>query len=75
MMYYNITTYDIYYVMYVITTGVIIVSHDERLIREANCHLWVVEDKNIVEIDGGFDDYRTEILESLGEEVMGKKDS
>ena len=60
--------------MYVIT-GVIIVSHDERLIREANCHLWVVEDKNIVEIDGRFDDYRTEILESLGEEVMGKKDS
>lgn len=53
----------------------IIVSHDERLIREANCHLWVVEDKNINEIDGGFDEYRTEILESLGEEVMGKKDA
>lgn len=52
-------------------SGVIIVSHDERLIREANCTLWVVEDKNISEIDGEFDDYRQEILESLGEEVAG----
>lgn len=49
-------------------------SHDERLIRTANCTLWVVEDKNISEIDGDFDDYRHEILQSLGEEVMGKKD-
>lgn len=54
-----------------IFTGVIIVSHDERLIRDANCQLWVVEDKNISEIDGDFDDYRHEILESLGEEVVG----
>ncbi|KAF6022291.1 hypothetical protein EB796_019391 [Bugula neritina] len=52
--------------------GVIIVSHDERLIREAECTLWVVESKNISEIDGDFDDYRAEILEALGEEVMAK---
>jgi len=51
---------------------VIIVSHDERLIREAECTLWVVESKNISEIDGDFDDYRAEILEALGEEVMAK---
>ena len=52
-----------------VCTAVVIVSHDERLIRETNCQLWVVEDKNISEIDGGFDDYRREILESLGEQV------
>lgn len=50
--------------------GVIIVSHDERLIRETDCQLWVVEDQSVNEIDGGFDDYRRELLESLGEEVM-----
>ncbi|KAI8518537.1 ATP-binding cassette sub- F member 1 [Branchiostoma belcheri] len=49
--------------------GVIIVSHDERLIRETECTLWVVEDKTINQIEGDFDDYRTEILETLGEEI------
>ena len=49
-------------------TGVIIVSHDERLIRETDCQLWVVEEQTINEVDGGFDDYnRRELLEVLGE--------
>jgi len=52
--------------------AVIIVSHDERLIRETNCSLYVVEEQSINEIDGGFDDYRRELLESMGEEVQGK---
>ncbi|KAI0228061.1 ATP-binding cassette sub-family F member 1 [Lamellibrachia satsuma] len=50
--------------------GVIIVTHDERLIRDTNCQLWVVEGQTIDEIDGEFDDYRREILEELGEEVL-----
>lgn len=50
--------------------GVIIVSHDERLIRETDCQLWVIEEQTINEIEGGFDDYRKEILEALGEEVF-----
>lgn len=49
--------------------GVIIVSHDERLIRETKCQLWVIEDKTINEIEGDFDDYRRELLESLGENI------
>ncbi|XP_023933123.1 ATP-binding cassette sub-family F member 1 [Lingula anatina] len=53
--------------------GMVIVSHDERLIRETECQLWVVEDGNISEIEGDFDDYRKEILEALGEEVMNAK--
>jgi len=47
----------------------VIVSHDERLIRETDCQLWVVEDKNINEVDGDFDDYRKELLEQLGETI------
>jgi len=49
--------------------GVIIVSHDERLIRDTGCQLSVIEDQTISQIDGDFDDYRHELLESLGEVV------
>ncbi|XP_055857350.1 ATP-binding cassette sub-family F member 1 [Episyrphus balteatus] len=49
--------------------GVIIVSHDERLIRETGCTLYVIEEQSINEIDGEFDDYRKEVLDSLGEIV------
>lgn len=54
------------------TGGVIIVSHDARLITETNCQLWVIEDQNINEIDGGFDDYKHELLQELGETVDKK---
>ncbi|XP_072176841.1 ATP-binding cassette sub-family F member 1-like [Diadema setosum] len=53
--------------------GVIIVSHDARLITETDCQLWVIEDQTINEIDGGFDDYKQELLEELGE-TMNKKE-
>lgn len=49
--------------------GVIIVSHDERLIRDTECQLWVIEEQTINEIDGDFDDYRKELLEQLGEQI------
>uniref|UniRef100_A0A182NPG5 ATP-binding cassette sub-family F member 1 n=1 Tax=Anopheles dirus TaxID=7168 RepID=A0A182NPG5_9DIPT len=49
--------------------GVIIVSHDERLIRETECTLFVIEDQTINEVDGDFDDYRKEVLDSLGEVI------
>ena len=47
----------------------LIVSHDERLIRETNCQLWIIEEKTINEIDGDFDAYRKEVLDALGEEI------
>lgn len=49
--------------------GVVIVTHDERLIRATECVLYVVENNTIEEIEGDFDDYRQEILEQLGEVV------
>ncbi|CAH1173645.1 unnamed protein product [Phaedon cochleariae] len=49
--------------------GVIIVSHDERMIRETGCSLYVIEDQTINEVEGDFDDYRKELLESLGEVI------
>lgn len=47
------------------TGGVIIVSHDSRLITETNCQLWVVENQSIEEVDGDFLDYKQEVLEEL----------
>lgn len=55
--------------IYLYNAGVIIVSHDERLIRETECTLWVIEDQTINEVDGDFDDYRKELLECLGEVI------
>lgn len=45
------------------------VSHDARLIQETNCTLWVIEEQQINEIDGDFDDYKREVLQALGELV------
>jgi ATP-binding cassette subfamily F protein 1 len=52
--------------------GVVIVSHDERLIRDTNCQLWVVQDQHIEEVAGDFDDYRQELLRSLDEVIAVK---
>jgi len=59
----------IFYLVYICDKGVIIVSHDERLIRDTECTLWVIEDQTINEVDGDFDDYRKELLECLGEVI------
>jgi ATP-binding cassette subfamily F protein 1 len=50
--------------------GVIIVTHDERLIRETDCRLYIIENQNIYDLKGDFDDYRKELLEELGEEII-----
>ncbi|XP_018416126.1 PREDICTED: ATP-binding cassette sub-family F member 1 [Nanorana parkeri] len=52
--------------------AVIVVSHDARLITETNCQLWVVEDQSVNQIEGDFDDYKREVLESLGEVIIAK---
>ena len=44
-------------------------SHDARLIQETNCTLWVVESREVNEVDGDFDDYKREVLQALGELV------
>ena len=49
--------------------GVVLVSHDARLIQETNCTLWVVENREVNEVDGDFYDYKREVLQALGELV------
>ena len=44
-------------------------THDQRLIEECECTLWVVEKKGVTEWKAGFDDYKESILAELEREV------
>jgi ATP-binding cassette subfamily F protein 1 len=49
--------------------GIVVVTHDQRLIEECDCSLWVVEKQGVTKWDAGFEDYRANILQQLEEEV------
>ena len=49
--------------------GIIVVTHDQRLIEECDCTLWVVEKLGVTEWKEGFDDYKETILRELEEQV------
>ncbi|XP_008313707.1 ATP-binding cassette sub-family F member 3 [Cynoglossus semilaevis] len=48
--------------------GVVLVSHDERLIRMVCKELWVCENGKVGRIDGGFDEYRDILHEQFRKE-------
>ncbi|XP_072247937.1 ATP-binding cassette sub-family F member 3 [Leuresthes tenuis] len=48
--------------------GVILVSHDERLIRLVCRELWVCESGKVQRVDGGFDEYRDILHEQFKKE-------
>ncbi len=45
--------------------GVIMVSHDARLIETTDCQLWVVENKGVTFWNSGFAEYRQNLLNQL----------
>ena len=49
--------------------GVILVSHDARLITEAECDLWVCDNKTLTFYEDGFDGYRDQLLDELEAEA------
>ena len=49
--------------------GIVVVTHDQRLIEECECTLWVVEKQGVTRWDEGFDDYKETILRELEEAV------
>lgn len=49
--------------------GVILVSHDARLIETTSCQLWVVEDQNVTPWESGFAGYRAHLLRKLEEQM------
>ena len=48
--------------------GVVLVSHDSRLIRNAGCHLWVCDKQTVKPFDGDIDDYRESMITSIHKE-------
>jgi len=48
--------------------GIILVSHDARLISEVCGNIWVVGDNTVTIFDGTFDDYRAELVEEFEEQ-------
>ena len=49
--------------------GVVLVSHDARLIETTNCRLWVVDDQNVEPWHKGFKDYRDHLLIKLEDQL------
>jgi ATP-binding cassette subfamily F protein 1 len=49
--------------------GVVLVSHDARLIETVECQLWVVEEQNVTPWQTGFNGYRQHLLKKLEEQL------
>lgn len=49
--------------------GVVLVSHDARLIESIECQLWVVEDQQVTPWESGFAGYRDHLLKKLEEQL------
>ena len=45
--------------------GIVLVSHDARLIKEAECRIWICGNKTVTPFDGDIDDYRDELIEEM----------
>ena len=45
--------------------GVVLVSHDARLITELECQLYICRDNKLIKYSGDFEDYKTEILDEI----------
>lgn len=54
--------------------GVVLVSHDSRLIRNAECRLWECSGRNCFEFDGDIDVYRERIIAEL-ERIGAEEDA
>ena len=49
--------------------GVVLVSHDARLIETTECQLWVVENQGLTPWEEGFNNYRAYLLKQLEEQL------
>lgn len=45
--------------------GVILVSHDERLVKSVCKELWVCAGGTVTSIEGGFEEYRSRVQREL----------
>jgi len=53
--------------------GVVLVSHDARLITSTDMLIWVCDHQTVEELDGGFSSYREEILDEIQKKELETK--
>merc|ERR1712217_396872 len=53
--------------------GLVVVTHDARLITSIDCELWVVEDGGVYRFEKDFDGYRDKVLNQLEERQAAVK--
>jgi ATP-binding cassette subfamily F protein 1 len=49
--------------------GIIVVTHDSRLIEQCDCTLWVVEKEGVTKWEEGFGDYKATLLREMEEKI------
>jgi ATP-binding cassette subfamily F protein 1 len=54
--------------------GILAVTHDARLIREAGMRIWVVENKNVRPFNGELEDYKKQIRKAFEAEEASRED-
>lgn len=45
--------------------GVVVVSHDARLLTETKCVVWIVGEEKVTQFRGSFEDYRRDLVDSM----------
>ncbi|OAO12865.1 ATP-binding cassette sub-family F member 1 [Blastocystis sp. ATCC 50177/Nand II] len=45
--------------------GVLVVSHDARLLMMTNCEMWLMDNQTVKPIEGGYEAYRDSLLEQM----------
>lgn len=50
--------------------GIVVVTHDQRLIEECDCTLWVVEKRGVTKWENGFEDYKETLLAEMEAQVQ-----
>ena len=51
--------------------GVLVVSHDARLLTMTNCEMWLMDNQSVKPIEGGYEAYRDSLLKEM--EFVGKR--
>ena len=51
--------------------GVLVVSHDARLLTMTNCEMWLMDNQTVKPIEGGYEAYRDSLLKEM--EFVGKR--
>ncbi|CAB9523109.1 Tylosin resistance ATP-binding protein TlrC [Seminavis robusta] len=55
--------------------GLVVVTHDQRLIDACNCELWVVGNQKVEKWKGNFEDYKAMMLSSMKLEALKQEEA